>query len=229
MGYWNKANASRLSYLLVATAAAIAAVGVLSGLAAAAPLAAAAAAGTFAYRVLAPRQQTLGWIEIIVVLLAAACAGFCCWTIVLLKAQRATSVRQTAKVAKTRVEITTPTRNQAVGQDLDGLHGTITGLAPGDAVWLTVQTVGEHTYYPAQSPCAFKAPDEWSCQRVYVGPRGLDKHRYRILVRILDGHTQQMVINGWAAALSAQRETVSYDDPLGRPGTEVTVHRFGPA
>lgn len=180
--------------------------------------------------VLAPRQQTLGWIDISVVLLAAACAGFCCWTILLLKARRTTSVHQTVKVAKTtRVEIKTPTPNQAVGQDLDGLHGTIVGLAPGDTVWLIVQTVGEHSYYPAQSPCAFKAPDKWSCQRVYVGPRGLDKHRYRILVRILDGHTQQMVIDAWAAALSARRELVSYDYPLGRPGTEVTVQRFGPA
>ncbi len=230
MGYWNEANARRVSYLLVAVAATVATVGILNGLEAAAPLAAAAAAGTFAYRVFAPRQQTLGWIEISVVLLAAACAGFCCWTIVLLKARRATSAHQAGNVGKaTRVEIETPTRNQAVGQDLDGMRGTITGLAPGDTVWLMVQTVGEDSYYPAQSPCAFKAPDEWSCQRLYVGPRGFDRHRYRILVRVLDGHTQQTVINGWAAALGARRKTVSYDHPLGRPVKDVIVHRFGPA
>jgi hypothetical protein len=210
---------------VAAAAAAVSAVAVLRGFTRAAPPLAAVAAGTFAWRLLpAPPNTKPQGARAWVILLSAGCAAFGCWTIVLLRDKRT----RIPVSGPTHVHISTPTKNQSVGQRLDRMHGTVRNLAPGDALWLMVQTIGESGYYPMSTPCAITAPGNWTCERVYVGPDGQDHHRYRILVRILDGRTQQRVINDWAAQQTG-RGTVSYDYPLGRPAARVIVQRFGPA
>lgn len=211
--------------VVAAVAAAISAVAVLRGFTSAAPPLAAVAGGTFAWRLLPGPANTKpegagAWI----VLLSAGCAAFGCWTIVLLRDEHA-SIRASAA---TRVHISSPTANQLVRQRLDRVHGTVTNLAPGEALWLMVKTTGEPDYYPMSTPCAITTPGHWTSERVYVGPDRRDHHQYRIFVRILDGRTQQRIINDWAA-LQSGRGTVSYDYPLGRPVAAVAVQRFGPA
>lgn len=215
--------AAALFLLFTAAAAAISAIGAMRSLSAAWPLTAAAAGGAFATVVVRVRDSAPTRSQLAIVLLAAGCSGLGCWVLAL-----EASNASTPSAGPTRVTILAPTPDFAAGEVVNPVAGTVRNLRPGEVLWPMAQTRGERRYYLMPSLCSVSGSSHWTCGPLYLGPHAFDQHRYRILIRIFDGHDVQRALDDWVGAVRAGEDVVSFMHPLGRAGAEVTVRRVGP-
>ncbi len=162
--------------------------------------------------------------------LSIALGFFATWTVMLLRTNSHTSVSRQAHTqhAPPDVQILSPPVGIPVGEKFTGVRGTATDLPQGDVIWLMSQTVGESGAYLMGEPCAIAPTGQWSCPPVYFGTDEPNRQHYNILVRLLDGKTQQQAIEEWGNARSHQKNDLLYPTPIGKALGTIEVHRIGP-
>lgn len=163
------------------------------------------------------------WSHLAIVALSIALGFFATWTVILLHASG-----KTAASVQPHVQILSPAAGVAVGEKFSDVNGLASDLPQGDTIWLMSQTVGETRSYLMGEPCAIKPSGHWTCPPVYFGTSKPNYQRYNILVRLLDGKTQQHAIEEWGNVRGEGKNALSYPEPIGKSSGSIEVHRYGP-
>jgi len=183
---------------------------------------AAVAGGAVAYGLLKGRGTSFGWSHIFNVALSAGCGLFAVWALADSDSPKAAASAQVAKV-----RLVSPRAGFTFsGDHFNGVRGTVSGLRPGETLWLMVQTAeGDDRPYAMSTPCSTEAGGRFSCPPAYAGVPEVTKHHFRIMVRVFDSSTVRQVVGDWVYRLEHGKHSLSYGAPLGRPGASVVVYR----
>jgi hypothetical protein len=115
-----------------------------------------------------------------------------------------TPVPASGRIAQT-AKITVPVSGASVPRVVE-FSGTVTGLQPGETLWIVLQRPSGGLYYPAVGPCSVDG-DEWTCPKVQFDQSGI----YKAFPLLADGEGTPGM-----AALVPANATWSELDPVDR-------------
>lgn len=182
------------------------------------PFAVAAAVATGLDRALRASGRQIDGNHIAIVALSAAVGGLTTTTFVLASESRGANKPTVQLLSPPPTDITVP-------EKFEGVSGTVSGLAPGETIWLMSRTVGEDRAYLMSEPCTVSPSGHWGCPAIYFGTSAPNHQRYEILVQILNSQDQQRAVREWEETYTRHENALSYPGPLGETATKVEVHR----